>query len=57
MTVARTIALFRNDIMITIRDTERKMSIVHPNNPDAVRAEVEHRLGFMWGVTLADMGM
>jgi hypothetical protein len=48
MTVARTIALFKNDILRTIEDARAK---------GMDDAEVDHRLGFVWGVTLADLGM
>lgn len=48
MNAERTIALFRNDIMITIADARNK---------GMDEAEVAHRLMFVWGVTLADLGM
>lgn len=57
MSAERTIFLFKNDIMITIRDTAQKMAIVHPNDDAAVRAEIEHRLMTVWKITLADLGM
>jgi hypothetical protein len=55
MTSARTIALFRNDIALTVKDTMIKANYIHATDEDSaikVLAEVDHRLKIVWGISL-----
>lgn len=54
MTTARTIALFRNDIALTVADTRRKMMVVHNGNVQAVNEEIDFRLQSVWKISLKD---
>ncbi len=54
MTVARTIALFRNDIALTVSDTRRKMAVVFNGDEAKITGEIDFRLQEIWKISLAD---